>query len=63
MMYEEQLKQAKETLNFVLNMSIDLTPKIAEVYRTLFLELIKKGFTQEEALQIVIHYKPLDKNN
>lgn len=49
---EEMKQQALAVLDLALELGEKTAPRVARLYRLLFDELVKQGFTREEAIEI-----------
>jgi len=54
---EEQIKEMMEQMGIMLDASYDIIPKFAKIYKVMYDSLVKEGFTEGQAMQIVANYK------
>ncbi len=51
-------KELLEQLKGYVDLAKKIMPEIAEIYKLLYEELQKQGFSKEDAIKIVVNYKP-----
>ena len=52
----EEMVEVEKQLDAMLDIVIKKTNKLAQIYKSLFDDLVTQGFSKENALQIVTNY-------
>lgn len=50
-------KQLEEQVELITKIAFKMVPKFAEIYKLYYDELIKQGFTEQQAIEIVTKYQ------